>query len=118
MADVAKIIERIRAHGANVLLDGRKLQIVNRAKLPAGALDYIKAHSRDIADFLDREAEVEERAAIIQFDGGAPRAWAEQFADLLINQRPPGIDELEWSWFITRCGHIIDEAPAPARRAA
>ena len=117
MPDVAKILGRIRSHGANVLLDGRKLQIVNRAKLPAGALDYIKAHGREIADFLDREAEVEERAAVIEFDGGVPRKWAEQFADLLINQKPAGVDELDWSWFITRCGQILDEAP-PVRRAA
>ena len=116
MANPARIMERIRAHGANIMLDGGKLEIINRAKLPDGALDYIKQNARDIADFLDREGGFEERAAIIEFDGGAPREWAEKFASILIKSRPSGVNDLDWSWFITSCGKIIDEAPA--RRAA
>jgi len=121
MATVSDLIARIRKHGANVVLDAGKLRVVNSRKLPEGALDYIKAHGRAIVEFLDEEAAVEERAAIIEFDGGAPRKWAEQFAALLIKDRPAGVSDLDWSWFITRAGQIIDagvDAFQPTARAA
>jgi len=116
VANPAKIMERIRAHGANVVIDGGRLEIVNKAKLPPGAADFVRQNAKSIAAFLDREAEFEERAAVIEFDGGAPREWAEQFAQFCIDHRPEGVNDLDWSWFITRCGQIIDEAPE--RRAA
>jgi integrase len=58
----AKIVKRIRAHGANVYLDGNKLRIVNRAKLPDAAMTHIRRHARAIAHWLDYEAAYEERA--------------------------------------------------------
>lgn len=117
MADPAKIIERIRANGANVEIDGGRLRIINRAKLPDGAAEFIRSNARQIAAFLDREGEVEERAAIIEFDGHTPRQWAEQFARLCIENRPPNIADEDWSWFITRCAKIIDEEPALEKAA-
>jgi hypothetical protein len=69
MASPAKIVERIRAHGANVYLDGNKLRIVNRAKLPDAAMAHIRRHARAIADWLDDKAGYEERATIIEHDG-------------------------------------------------
>lgn len=117
MADVSKIIERVRSLGANIMIDGGKLIIVNREKLPAGAMEFIRQHGKEIANFLDQEGEFEERAAIIEFDGRTPREWAEQFAAILISKRPKGISDLDWSWFINRAGKIIDEGPE-ARAAA
>jgi hypothetical protein len=111
MADPAKIMARVRALGANVVIDGGGLKIINGKKLPADALAFIKQHAGAIADWLDREGEFEERAAIIEFDGHTPREWAEQFAKLLISMRPQGVSDLDWSWFINRAGNIIDEAP-------
>lgn len=111
MSDAAKIIERIRAHRANVILDGGRLHIINRERLPAEAFEYIKRHGKEIAACLDREAEFEERAAIVEFDGGAPREWAEKFAEYCIQHRPDNVSELDWSWFLTQCGKIIDAAP-------
>lgn len=111
MVDPGKILDRIRTHGANVMLDGDKLVIVNPAKLPDGARDFIRQHGKRIAAFLSDEAEFEERAAIVEHDGGAPRAWAEEFARFLTRTKPDGTDELEWSWFLTQCGRMIDEAP-------
>ncbi len=114
MADPAKIMGRVRALGANVVIDGGGLKIVNGRKLPGDAMAFIKQHAGEIADWLDREGEIEERAAIIEFDGGSPRAWADQFARILISSRPAGVSDLDWSWFITRAGQIVDEAPARA----
>lgn len=121
MADAANIIERIRANGANIIVDHGKLRIINRHKLPTGAAEFIRQNARAVAAFLDNELEFETCAKRIEFNTNAPREWARQFADILINQKPEGVDEVEWSWFITRCGQIIDEAPAvdqTMRRAA
>lgn len=116
MADVTRIIERIRANGANVTIDGGRLRIVNGDKLPAGALEFIKAHSKEIADWLDREAEFEERAAIIQYDGGLTRAVAEYLTRLLMASPPDSADPADWSWFVAEAAKKIDAAPL--RRAA
>ncbi len=118
MPDPAKIMARVRALGANVMIDGGKLKIVNGKKLPGDALAFIKSHAGEIAAFLDREGEFEERAAIIEFDGGAPREMAEQFARVCIEASKGRWPEPDRAWFIGRCAQIIDEAVAIERRAA
>lgn len=110
MPDPAKIIERIRSFGSNIVLDGRKLEIVNPTKLPEGAAAYVRQRGKEIAAFLDREAEFEERAAIIEFDGGAPRDMAEAFANVCIEAARGRWPEPDRAWFIGRCAAIIDEA--------
>ncbi|RUT32627.1 hypothetical protein EMQ25_05620 [Arsenicitalea aurantiaca] len=118
MSDPARIVDRIRDLGGNIVLHGDGLRLVNSAKLPKEALGFVRQHRRAIMQFLleEQQDEMDERAAIIEFDGGAPRQWAQQFAKILIAQKPADVDELDWSWFITTCGRIIDEAPG--RRAA
>lgn len=113
MADAKAIIDRVRSLGANVVVDEGALRIVNGNRLSAEAKAYITLHKRDLVEFLtgDIHVEREERAAIIEFDGRVPRQWAEQFADILIARRPEGVSDIDWSWFITRCGQIVDEAP-------
>lgn len=112
MPNPVAIIARIRQHGANVVVRDGELAVVNARKLPAGAAGFIAENRNALLEHLTgEEVEVDERAAIIEFDGKAPREWAEQFADLLIRRRPPDISDLNWGWFITRCGQIVDEAP-------
>jgi hypothetical protein len=120
MADPAAILDRLRATGANVVLDGKQMRLINGGKLSGEAKAYLVQHRAEIAALLQAEQDeaVEERAAIIEFDGHAPREWAEQFARVLIQHRPAGIREVDWSWFITTCGRIIDAAPPPEREAA
>lgn len=116
MPSAAKIIERVRANGANVTLDGGKLVIVNRAKLPTEALAFIKSHAREIAAFLDAESEFEERAAIIEYDGGLTRAVSEYLTRLLMSDTPEGTSPTDWSWFVGEAAKRIDGANL--RRAA
>lgn len=116
MVDVGRVIERIRANGANVEIDNGKLRVVNSKKLPDGALDFIKRHGREIADFIDREAEFEEHAAIIEYDGGLTRAVAEYLTRLLLSSPPSGVEQADWSWFVGHAAKVIDAAPL--RRAA
>lgn len=116
MADVADLVDRVRSFGANIVLDGNSLRIVNRQKLPATASAYIAKHANDIADYLrsDANVEFEERAAIVEFDGCMPREWAEQFARYLTSTKPARVSDMDWSWFLTTCGRLIDEAPREA----
>ncbi|RUW26338.1 hypothetical protein [Mesorhizobium sp. M4B.F.Ca.ET.013.02.1.1] len=116
MSDVHQLLLRVRSLGANLIADDKGLRIINGSKLPKEAHAYITKHKQAIANFLtsNQHSDCEERAAIIEYDGKAPREWAEQFADILIKKRPPGVSELDWSWFLAMCGRIIDEAPERA----
>ena len=52
--------------------------------------------------------EHEKRAAITEYDGGAPRAWAEALARL-DPMRPPGdVSPKRWLRFIDDCGRFLD----------
>ena len=58
------------------------------------------------ASWTDAE---EERAAIVEFDGGAPRAWAEALARLDPACPPCGIPPKRWLRFIDDCGRFLDD---------
>lgn len=110
MADPAKILERVRAYGANIYLDGAKLRIVNRAKLPDGAMDHISQHTRAIAAWLNDEGDFEERAGIMEHDGGLTRPEAEYLARLLQAHPPVGTDPGTWAWFVEQATEIMDRS--------
>lgn len=116
MASVADLIARIRANGANVVMDGGKLRVVHGKKLPDGSLDFIRKHGREIAAYLDDEAAFDERAAIIEYDGGLTRAVAEYLTRLLMSSPPEGADRMDWSWFVSEAAKVVDGAAL--RRAA
>jgi hypothetical protein len=109
VADPAAIIARIRALGANVILDAGKLRFVNGARLPADAAQFIGKH-RDalIAHLQDEVDEVDERAAIIEFDGGVPRDIAMQFARTIAAAKKH-IPDAARAAFLDACGRIVDE---------
>ncbi len=50
----------------------------------------------------------EERAAIAEYDGGAPRAWAEALARLDPNKPPGDVPPPRWLRFIDDCGRFLD----------
>jgi hypothetical protein len=59
----------------------------------------------------------EERAAITEYDGGAPRAWAEALARLAPADPPAEVPPRRWLRFIDDCGRFLDAGWA-ARAAA
>ncbi len=113
MASPEDILARVRAAGANIVLDGEKLTLVAAPRIGEAGVALVKQNRAALVALLrqERDEAVEERAAIIEFDGRAPREWAEQFARILFLRRPAGVTDMDWSWFITTCGRIIDEAP-------
>jgi len=50
----------------------------------------------------------EERAAVVQYDGGAPRAWAEALARLDAARPPGDVPVARWRQFIDDCGRFLD----------
>src|SRR5262245_12300962 len=50
----------------------------------------------------------EERAAIAEYDGGVPRAWAEALARLEPSQPPADVPPKRWLRFIDDCGRFLD----------
>lgn len=61
-----------------------------------------------VADAEDRNAAFEERAAIVEFDGGVPREWAEGFARLDLAVPPSGFDQERWRQLIDDGGRFLD----------
>lgn len=112
MASISDLVDRVRSHGANVTLDGSKLVIVNRHKLPAVAMDFIRQHGKEIANFLDKEGEFSERAAILEYDGGLKRSVAEYLTKLLLSNPPEGANPSDWSWFVAEGAKIAERGLA------
>ena len=50
----------------------------------------------------------EERAAIVEFDSNAPRAWAEALARLDPSKPPRDVPPRRWLRFIDDCGRFLD----------
>jgi hypothetical protein len=59
----------------------------------------------------------EERAAMVEYDGGAPRSWAEALARLDPTRPPSDMSAKRWLRFIEDCGRFLDDGWA-ARAAA
>lgn len=59
----------------------------------------------------------QERAAIVEFDAGVPRDWAEAFAHLDPDRPPADVPVKRWQQFVDDCGRFLD-GQWPARAAA
>jgi hypothetical protein len=53
-------------------------------------------------------ADLDERAAIVEYDAGVPRAWAEGFAALSTMPAPPGFLPDRWARIVDAAGVFID----------
>lgn len=108
----AKILSRVRELGGNIVWDdvGHRIFIAGYWRLPAGANKIIRDHAAEIACIVreEQKAEFEERAAIIEHDGGLTRNSAEYLARLLLAQRPAEVDPADWNWFVDRAAKIMD----------
>ena len=85
---------------------------------PVTPVTYQKQHTRDKgvtsaqSDGLAHPEQLgvhfDERAGIIEFDGGAPRAWAEALARLDPNKPPGDVPPRRWLRFVDDCGRFLD----------
>jgi len=99
-----------RAAGVSVKLNGDKLSMKAEKPPPEAVLAALKHHKAEIMALLEaEEAAFEERAATIEYDGGAPRVWAEALARLDPACPPYDISPARWLRFIDDCGQFLDE---------
>jgi hypothetical protein len=66
------------------------------------------ASAADLALVQWGDAE-DERAAIVEYDRGVPRDWAEGFARLDCAKPPADVSSHRWRLFIDDCGRFLDE---------
>jgi hypothetical protein len=82
----AEIVDQVCASGAEITVAGDYLELAAPHPLPDGLLSRVAAHKFEIMKILrrqDTEAEdlreyFEERAGILEYNGGLPRADAER----------------------------------------
>jgi hypothetical protein len=117
----------VRAAGGDVKLVGpKRLKVIAPAPLPDYLVDRLRTAKPELLSLLSStnppateiwdEAE-EERAAIVEYDGGAPRAWAEALARLDPARPPCDIPPKRWLCFIDDCGRFLDDGWLPCAEA-
>jgi hypothetical protein len=115
----ADALAAVRASGGDVRLVGpHLLKLVAPTALPSDLIELVRAAKPDLLNLLQNEANVderaywgeleEERAAIIEHDGGAPRIWAEALARLDPAKPPVAVPLARWQQFIDDCGRFLD----------
>jgi hypothetical protein len=109
------MLAAIRAAGGDVkLASPGRLKVVAPTRLPDALIEQLRAAKPDLLTLL-REAQPvdwtdlhDERAAIAEYDGGAPRAWAEGLARLDPAHPPADISPHRWRRFVDDCSHFLD----------
>jgi len=82
----------------------------------AELLTTLRVLAEGPADRSEREADWSERAAIIEYDGGVPREWAEGFAKLSTMPCPPAYRPQRWARLVEAAAHFIDEWAPVAKK--
>lgn len=120
----AEALMAARAVGVSVELDGGELVLEAAGPPPIAVLAALKHYKADIISLLrppleagDWQASFDERAAIIENDGGAARVWAEALARLDPARPPCDVSPMRWLCFIDDCGWFIDEGWAARAEA-
>jgi hypothetical protein len=100
-----------------------RVQIVQNVQNPAHAapfeqIEQFEQHAKPTEPPAVAWTEaLNERAAIIEYDGGAPRVWSEALARLDPANPPADVPPLRWFTFLDDCGLFVDRGWA-ARAAA
>lgn len=111
MAEInaARIIQRIRANGANVTVGPDGLHILNKQNLPGGALEFIGQHKSEIVAALEAEAGASQPASSYTFGTWLTRDRAEELSRLLMANDPGDPD---WMWFVSEAMKVMDGVAA------
>jgi hypothetical protein len=84
---------------------------------PAKAAKVAKVEPSDVAEEAPWGEVEEERSAIIEYDGGAPRVWAVALARLDPACPPCDVSLSRWQQFLDDCGLFLDEGWAARAEA-
>jgi len=115
----AEVLRVARAAGVHVQIDGDDLVLEAAVPPPPAVIDLLSGHKASIVALLrpaedgwsaeDRQVLFDERAAIIEFDGGASRTWADALARLDPACPPSDVPPKRWLRFIDDCGRFLDD---------
>jgi hypothetical protein len=104
-------MERARANGADIVLQGEGLHIVGRSNLSAPAIGYIREHSEAIVAYLRRETVGNGRSEKTTHPAGwLTEHQADELSRLLMASDPGDPD---WTWFVSRAQKILDSVVMP-----
>ncbi len=114
----AEALRLAHAAGVHVEIDGDDLVLEASAPPPTAVIDLLASHKASILAILrpandgcsaeDWQTFFDERAGVIEYDGGVPRAWAEALARLEPARPRYDIPSKRWLQFIDDCGRFID----------
>jgi hypothetical protein len=114
----AEALKAAWAAGIQLGIDGDDLLLEASVPPPPDVIDLLSSHKASIVALLrpaedgwsseDWKVFVDERAGIIEFDGGAPRQWAEALARLNPASPPSEVPGRRWVQFIDDCGRFLD----------
>jgi hypothetical protein len=121
------VLATVRAAGGDVRIVGPgRLKVVAPAPLPNDLVDRLRTVKPELLALLSGSSNLaaeswdeatEERAATIEYDGGAPRVWAEALARLDPDCPPCDIPPMRWLRFIDDCGRFLDDGWAARSEA-
>src|SRR5262249_39714943 len=112
------LVEELAVIGASIESAGARLTLrAGETAIPADLVGRVRRAKAELLATLTIPTAVpavwseteEERAAIAEYDGGAPRPWAEALARLDPARVPPNISQERWTQFIDDCGRFLDE---------
>ena len=112
-------LEAVRAAGGDLKpVDPERLKLIAPMPLPDHLVDCVRAAKPELLKLLSSgtsppatdiwDDAKEERTAIIEYDSGAPRAWAEALARLDPNRPPHDVPATRWVRLIDDCGRFLD----------
>lgn len=121
MTPALDILAEAERHGVRLALtETGTIKASAKAPPPPELLSRLRDHRAAIIDVLsthsdspvrmesDSGVDQEERAAIVEFDAGIPREWAEGFARLCEMPRPHGFSPQRWRQLLDDAGKFMD----------
>jgi hypothetical protein len=112
MNSAIDLLQAATEAGARFTISGDRLTVAAPRPLPAGLVDQLRRSKSEVIALLAggpvAAALDEERAAIVAYGGGAPRAWAEGFAQLDPDRPPADVPPRRWQQFIDDASRFLD----------
>lgn len=101
MTAIAPILTKVRALGADVVLERGKMTIVNGQSLNGDQRSWLAKHQDAIERHLQENA-----APSVSDQDTPPLTWG-QTARILYAECPEGRDKYDWSYFVTEMGKVM-----------